>query len=428
MKKAGLLALTFSASAHAGLRTEPFVPTPIVIQAKNLPAPNPAGSVDRTARILGVPQDAVLRAPKGFEVQLFAELSNGSPRWMEITPNGELLVTEQVGGEPGARIGLYRIENGRGVRVGTFLDSDPDGEKREGRGAYAAMGMAFVDGAFLLANTNGVFRWPYEKGQQKLAGRGKLIYELPGRGYNQHWTRNLVVDRVRNKLFVSVGSQKDGHENDFQIEALPRAALLEMNFDGSASRVVASGIRNPIGMDIHPLTNELHTTCTERDRLGDALVPDFFTKVVDGGFYGWPYAYISNTKPDPNRKRLGQERPDMVAKTLTPDVLFRAHSSPIGFRFYRGNNFPAPYNRGGFVALRGSWNRSQPVGYEVAFVPFGPDNRPLGHYESFVTGFLPNPNEAKVWGRPAGLFFLPDGTMLFTDEGNRRIYRVVWKG
>lgn len=200
-----------------------------------------------------------------------------------------------------------------------------------------------------------------------------------------------------------------------------------MKPDGSQRTVFAHGLRNPVGLAFHPQTNELFTTVNERDKLGDGLVPDYLTGVKEGGFYGWPYTYLAPENLDPRRVKDGKsEQPELAAKTLTPDLLFESHSAALGLAFPRGEMFPEKYRNGAFVAFRGSWNRNKGTGYKIVFVPFA-DGKPAGHYEDFIKGFLTDPEGPKTWGRPVGVIFLPDGSLLFSEESNGRLYRVTYK-
>jgi glucose/arabinose dehydrogenase len=282
--------------------------------------------------------------------------------------------------------------------------------------------MAFADGSFFLGNTDAVLRFPYTKGQQQITGTGKKIADLPGGGYNQHWTRNVVVAPDGQKLYVSVGSQSNVEE-----EPLPRASVQVMNLDGSNQQTFAFGLRNPIGLDFHPQTRELYAAVNERDKIGDDLVPDYFTRLQQGDFYGWPYTYLTASNLDPRQTQNGKsKRPDLAALTKTPDVLFQAHSAALGLQFYDGKTFPEKYHNGAFVAFRGSWNRDRATGYKIVFVPFN-SGRPQGYYEDFLTGFLLDPVQPTTWGRPVGLLVLPDGSLLLTEEANNRIYRIQYQ-
>ncbi|WP_369797115.1 PQQ-dependent sugar dehydrogenase [Kamptonema formosum] len=176
-----------------------------------------------------------------------------------------------------------------------------------------------------------------------------------------------------------------------------------MNPDGSNQQTFASGLRNPVGLDFHPKTGELYTTVNERDGLGDDLVPDYLTRIRQGEFYGWPYAYLTPDNPDPRLARNGaSDRPDLAKRTQPADVLFQAHSAALGLQFYDGKTFPEKYRNGAFVAFRGSWNRNQGTGYKIVFVPFDAAGRPKGYWEDFLTGFLLDPAGPTTWGRPVG--------------------------
>ncbi|WP_017315859.1 PQQ-dependent sugar dehydrogenase [Mastigocladopsis repens] len=395
------------------IRTEPLSPTPIRINVRNLPQPFATESASNPPQVVPIPDKPTLRVPLGFVVNVFAD-GLEAPRWLALTPNGEVLVTETRQN----RIRLLRDTNGDGVAdvKQTFAT--------QANGLNIPFGMAFAGDSFFLGNTNAVRRFPYKKGQQQLTGTGQKIANLPGGGYNQHWTRNVVASPDGKKLYVSVGSESNVDE-----EALPRASVQVMNLDGSGQQTFASGLRNPVGLDFHPVTKELYATVNERDGIGDDLVPDYLTRIQQGEFYGWPYAYLAPKNLDP-RQKTGEvsKRPDLVGRTRTPDVLFQAHSAALGLQFYDGRTFPEKYRNGAFVAFRGSWNRDRGTGYKVVFVPFDAKGRSQGYYEDFLTGFLINPTEATTWGRPVGLLVLPDGSLLLTEEANNRIYRIQYTG
>ena len=393
--------------------TEPLSPTPIRINLRNLPAPHTTESASKPPEVVPIPQNPMLRVPPGFTVNVFAE-NLDAPRWLALTPSGDVLVTETKQN----RIRLLRDTNSDGIADirRTFASGDNK--------LNIPFGMAFAGSSFFLGNTDAVLRFPYTKGQQQLTGTGEKIADLPGGGYNQHWTRNVVTSPDRNKLYVSVGSRSNVDE-----EALPRASVQVMNLDGSQQKTFAYGLRNPVGLDFHPITKELYTAVNERDGIGDDLVPDYLTRIRQGEFYGWPYAYLTPTNLDPRQKTNNQsKRPDLVARTRTPDVLFQAHSAALGLQFYDGQTFPEKYRNGAFVAFRGSWNRDRGTGYKIVFVPFNSQGQPQGYYEDFLTGFLLNPSVPTTWGRPVGLLVLPDGSLLVTEEANNRIYRIQYTG
>lgn len=404
-----MLAVLATVTTAQEIITRSVTPRRHEIKLDELPPPNEKESVNNRPTTAMMPARPVLEAPPGFRVSVFAS-DVESARWLVLTPTGDVLVTQK-----------------RGSDITLLRDRDRDGvaEERkrfgsERNGLNQPFGIAFLNDAVFIANTNGVKRYPYQSGQDELQGTGRDIHALPGGGYNQHWTRNVIVAPNKQQLFVTVGS-----ESNVNVETPPRAGVLEMNLDGSESRVFASGLRNPIGMAFHPRTQELYVVVNERDRLGDNLVPDYFTRLQDGGFYGWPYAYLRPENLDPRRVKDGRsENPGLAARTLTPDVLLEAHCAAIGLTFYTGERFPERYRRGAFVALHGSWNRSEASGYKIIYIPFNAQNRPEAYYEDFVTGFVLDAREPTVWGRPTGIVELPDGSLLFSDDENGRLFRV----
>ncbi len=388
------------------IRTEVLNPQPIRVELSRLPSPDTTESASKPPSVVPIPENPVLRVPPGFTVNVFAE-GLDRPRWLALTPNGDVLVTETREN----RILLLKHKDGVVVSRRPFATAE--------NGLNLPFGMTFVNNSFYVANTDAVLRYSFAN--DRISGRGEKITELPGQGYNQHWTRNVVASPDGQKLYVSVGSRSNADE-----EPLPRASIQVMNLDGSDRQTFASGLRNPVGLDFNPATGALFATVNERDQIGDGLVPDYLTQVQSGEFYGWPYTYLTPDRLDPRHLKDGKSiRPDLAAKTRTPDVLFEAHSAALGLRFYTGNTFPEKYRNGAFVAFRGSWNRSQGTGYKIVFVPFS-DGRPQGQYEDFLTGFLLDPSVPTTWGRPVGLLMLNDGSLIFTDEANNRIYRIQY--
>lgn len=391
--------------------TTPFTPTAIRIDPDILPQPFASESARRLPKYVVAPPNAHLEVPEGFVVQRFAA-DVPLARWLALTPDGRVLCAQT-----------------REERISWFRDADGDGVAEE-RGVFAdgenaldiPFGMAFAGGAFFVGNHDEVRRFPFAPGQTRLEGKGTRITELPGGGYRQHWTRNVIPAGDGKHIFVSIGSR-----TNIEPEAEPRATVQIMNLDGSERRTFAGGLRNAVGLAVHPQTRVLYATVNERDALGDDLVPDYFTDIIDGAFYGWPYAYLSADNLDPRRMRGARsERPDLAQRTRTPDVLFQAHSAALGVAFYDHDAFPERYRGGAFVAFRGSWNRAIGTGYKLVFVPFAA-GRPVGSYEDFVRGFLLDPAGPTTWGRPVGVLVLPDGSLLFTEEAGGAIYRVVYR-
>lgn len=381
-------------------------PQKIEVQVSDLPPPFASRSASQPPQVIPQPAGAQLQVPPGFEVRVFAQ-GLSRPRWLAVAPNGDVFLAESYDN----RIRLLR-------------DTDGDGGAEvnqvfvEGLNQPFGMAIAPDNRHFYIANTDAVVRFPYQLGQTRLQGTPQVITRLPGQGYRQHWTRNLIFSPDGKKLYVSVGSR-----SNVEPEALPRASIQVMDPEGRDRQTYASGLRNPVGLAFHPLTKRLYTTVNERDGLGDDLVPDYLTSVRSEGFYGWPFAYLGNN-PDPRLRRL----PQLEARTIVPDLLFQSHSAALGLVFYTGSQFPPQYHNDAFVAFRGSWNRSQGTGYKVVQVPFDPQGQPQGYYQDFVTGWLVDPRVPSVWGRPVGLAIASDGALLITDEPGGIIWRVSYGG
>ena len=400
-------------SQIAQITTENLTPTPIEITLADLPEPYATESVSNSPNVIPVPNNPTLKVPPGFAVNIYAD-NLPSVRWMTTTPDGDVLAVQSKQNV----ITLLQDKDNDGVAEvrQTFGDRNNNLDQ--------PLGVTFAGDSFYVANTGEVLRFDYQPGQLQLQGTGTEITQLTPGGYNQHWTRNIVTSPQNDRLYVSVGSK-----SNVDPEELPRASVQIMDLDGSNRSTYASGLRNPVGLDFHPVTGELYATVNERDLLGDNLVPDYFTQVKRGGFYGWPYAYLSPELLDPRRMQGNKsEQPELAAKTITPDVLFQAHSAALGVQFYDKQQFPEQYRNGAFVAFRGSWNRDRGTGYKIVYVPFGEDNKPLGYYEDFLTGFLVDPDIPSTFARPVGLQVLPDGSLLLAEDGNNRIYRINYVG
>jgi glucose/arabinose dehydrogenase len=374
-----------------------------------LPPPYATESKSNNSKVIGWHAGKTPKAPEGFTVTKFAD-GFENPRWTYIAPNQDIFVVES---------GTRSSKN----QITVLRDKDKDGkfETREVfiSGLNKPFGMLVLKDFFYIANTDGLYRYPYKNNPLKLETKGEKILELPAGGYNNHWTRNLLASPDGSKIYVSVGSGSNVGENGMDKE-VRRAAILEINPDGTGEKIFASGLRNPVGMDWNPANKELWTAVNERDELGDDLVPDYITSVKRDGFYGWPYSYFGNI-PDP---RMKGERKDLVEKAIVPDVPVGSHTASLGLAFYTKDAFPAKYKNGAFVGQHGSWNRSKISGYKVLFVPFK-DGKPSGKPEDFLTGFISNENKAEVYGRPVAVTVMNDGSLLVNDDSSNTIWKVT---
>lgn len=401
---------------------------------ENLPAPLESKSVSRYSKVVGWKQGKTPVAPAGFNVTRFADgLEN--PRWIYQAASGDVFVAEsnttlswlkRMGAGIHPRIKTQHYGKSAN-RITMFRDADKDGvyETRSVflEGLDRPLGMLVLNGYFFVANTDGLSRYPYKKGDIKVSGKAEKIVNLPAGGYNNHWTRNIVSNSTGTKIYISVGSGSNVGENGMENE-VRRANILEINPDGTGEKIYASGLRNPVGMAWAPGTETLWTAVNERDGLGDELVPDYLTSVQPGGFYGWPYSYYGPHE-DPRMKE--HNRPDLVAKAVVPDVSLGAHTASLGLAFYDKTAFPSHYRNGAFIGQHGSWNRSTIAGYKVLYVPFKND-KPSGQPEDFLTGFVKDIPSAEVHGRPVGITILADGSMLVADDASNVIWRVAVKG
>jgi glucose/arabinose dehydrogenase len=373
-----------------------------------LPPPAATRSVALPATLVPWPKGKMPLAPAGFTVELFADdLDN--PRNIYVLPNGDVLVVESLR-QPESRILLFRDTAKSGTPTVRYVFL---------RKLNMAFGMALIGKRFYVGNTDGVAVFPYRAGDTQLKRQAENILPLPAGG---HYTRNLIADRAGKKIYVAVGSASNVDEQRVDEKDPRRAAILEIATDGRAMRVFASGMRNPVGMDWEPKTNSLWAVVNERDGLGDELVPDYLTSVKENAFYGWPYSYYGRNE-DPRKK---DQRPDLVAKAIKPDYALGSHVAPLGLAFYNGKSFPQRYQGGAFIGMHGSWNRSNLVGYKVAFVPFQ-NGKPSGPIEDFLTGFLPNPKSTEVYGRPVGVAVWTDGSLLVADDGSNKVWRISAK-
>ena len=377
----------------------------------SFPAPYATQSVTNMSKVIGWPADKMPVAPAGFTVTKFAD-SLESPRWIYVAKNGDIFVAQaDREGKKGNNILLFRDKNKDGI---------PESRSVYLSGLKQPFGMLILNNSFYVANTGELLQYKYDSSATAIKGTGKSLVKFPT---GRHWTRNIIANEAGTKIYIAVGSASNIAEEGFDKE-IRRANILEISPDGKGERVYASGLRNPVGMDWAPGTNTLWTAVNERDELGDDLVPDYLTSVQENGFYGWPYSYFGK-REDP-RIQEADKRPDLVAKSIVPDVALGSHTASLGLVFYRGTSFPTQYQNGAFIGQHGSWNRSQLVGYKVVYVPFA-NGRATGPMQDFLTGFIADASKSEVYGRPVGVAVLADGSLLVADDGGNKIWRVAFK-
>jgi glucose/arabinose dehydrogenase len=387
-----------------GVGSDGYVPKRTYVDPDHLPAPYQTPSKKLSPVAIRGHGDPKIKLPPGFSAKVFARLAM-SPRNLAVAPNGDVFVVESYQGK---------------VRVLWDFDRDgvSDGSQVFTDGLKLPFGIAFHGDDLYVANTDSVVRFPYRSGLRRSDAPGeKIVKGIPSRGYRQHWTRNIAFSPDGSRMYLTVGS-----ETDKSPEPTPRGTVLVYDTKDWKRRVFASGLRNPVGLAIRPGTEEVWATCVERDFYGDDLVPDFFARLTDGAFFGWPYYYIGR-HPDPfNRKR---KAPNTNVKI--PETLFTAHSVPLGMCFYTGSQFPEEYRGDAFVAMRGSNNRSRMSGYMIARIDFR-DGKPVPGYEHFATGWSQSETSPNVYGRPTGVAVGSDGSLFVADEVGRVIWRITYRG
>jgi len=388
------------------------------VTAADLPQPFATQSAGNSAQYVAPGDDFLPQVPAGFTVSLFSKELDG-PRNMRTAPNGD----------------LYVVESGRG-RISVFRNQG--GKLSQTRETFAEklnqpFGIAFQGNYVYAANVGSVVRIPSAGG-----GAETVVANLSTTG--GHSTRDIAFSADGKYMYVSVGSGSNVAEGIGKPPAgfvadhalgeswgseAGRALVLRFKPDGSDRHVFATGIRNCVGLAFKPGMNDLYCTTNERDMLGENLVPDYFTRITGGQFFGWPWYYLGDHE-DPRQAGV---RPDLKGKISLPDTLFVSHSAPLGFTFYQApagavSAFPADYDGQAFIALHGSWNRAARTGSKVVVAHIR-DGKPTGEYEDFLTGFILD--DRRVSGRPVGVAVGPEGALYVSDDAGNRIWRVAPK-
>ena len=377
----------------------------------------PAGfSIEAVATGLSNPRN-ILPLPNGDVLVVESKNENSEPvqrpkdpirDWVMARAHGQSKSGQAPG--PSNRITLIRDANG---------DGRPDGRSVLIDHLNAPFGITMIGNALYVANTDAIVRYAFTPGETRITAPAVKVVDLPAGPINHHWTKSLAASPDGTRLYVGIGSNSNAMERGPEAEA-NRAAILEVDPATGLFKVFASGLRNPNGLTFYPGTNTLWAVINERDELGPNLVPDYMTSVRPGAFYGWPYSYYGQ-HVDP---RVRPQRPDLVTRAIAPDYSLGSHVAALGLAFYAGQSFPAQFRGGAFVGEHGSWNRSEPHGYKVAFIPFR-GARPAGNPVDFVTGFL---KDGKARGRPVSVAIDRAGQLLVADDVGNTVWRVRYTG
>jgi len=416
------VALLLSACGGEGEATQALGPDP------KLPAPErgllPSMKIAQPAQ-WGEQKPTV---PEGYSISAIAT-DLKIPRQSLVLPNGDILVAEGRGGsaaklKPKDVIASQIKAKGNtqvkgGNRLTLLRDADGDGTYEVqtvfAENLNAPYGLAFADGKLYVANQDALVRFDYQDGQTHASGAPTKLTDLPGE-INHHWTKALTISPDGRYLYVGIGSNSNITERGMEAE-VDRAMVWQIDAATGAHKPYATGLRNPTALAIQPDSGQLWTVVNERDELGPDLVPDYLTSVREGGFYGWPYSYWGQNVDE----RVKPQNPDKVAAAIKPDYSLGSHVAALGVDF----SLPAMGERfanGVFVGEHGSWNRPNPVGYKVIFVPFS-NGKPAGEPVDFATGF--RGEDGKTRGRPVGVTVDPKGALIIADDLANTVWRVT---
>jgi glucose/arabinose dehydrogenase len=412
-------------SAEKGYGPNPVLPPP---NATLIPTVN-------VATATGWPEGGKPKAAAGLQVAAFAT-GLDHPRQLYVLPNGDVLVAESnAPPKPDDKRGIRGWFEGWAMRkagaatpsanrITLLRDADGDGVA-ETRSVFleslnSPFGMTLADGTLYVANTDAIMAFPYKDGDTKITAPGRKVADLPGGTINHHWTKDVIASPDGSKLYATVGSNSNVAEHGMEVEE-KRADVLEVDSATGVTRVFASGLRNPNGLNWQPDSHALWVVVNERDEIGSDLVPDYMTSVKEGGFYGWPYSYYGQHVDT----RVTPQRPELVAKAIVPDYALGPHTASLGLTFNTADLLGPDYKGGAFVGQHGSWNRKPRSGYKVVFVPFA-NGMPSGPPKDVLTGFLNDKEEAQ--GRPVGVRIDKAGGLLVADDVGNAIWRVTPAG
>ena len=407
------------AGASMGANPEIPAPTESLIPTVNI------------AKAKGWTNGGMPAAGSGLKVAAFAD-NLDHPRNLYVLPNGDVLVAE-TNAPP-------KPEDGKGIkgwfmklaykragsttpsanRITLLRDTDGDGTPDQ-RSVFldklsSPYGMALIDNDLFVADSDALLRFPYHAGDTQITAVGSKVTDLPAGPINHHWTKSLAASADGQHLYVGVGSNSNVGENGLEVEK-DRASIWEIDPKTGSHRIFASGLRNPAGLAIEPTSKALWAAVNERDELGSDLVPDYMTRVKDGGFYGWPFSYYGQHLDD----RVKPQNPTLVSRALVPGYALGPHTASLGLCSSYGTHLPEAFQHGMFVGQHGSWNRKPYSGYKVVFVPFD-NGKPAAQPVDVLTGFVDADGNAQ--GRPVGIAIDNRGSLLVADDVGNKVWRV----
>ena len=384
--------------------------------------PEPGPSVMRLPILIENEQSELI-VPNGFKVEtLISGLD--SPRWPIVLPNGNILIsgskTEALPNMPEETIRLLTSMNIFGKSPNTIveikMDQNPPKVENLIEDLNQPFGILYANENLYVANTDSIIKFPFRG--FTVSGKAEKVIDLPFGPPNNHWTRNIILNEEGDKMLVTVGSGTN--VNAEGVDENERAAIWEINLDGSQKRIYASGLRNPVGLDFYKENGSLWTTVNERDGIGEFTPPDYLTEVTEGAFYGWPYVYFRDYADPTHLKLNPQKVKEAKQSSLMPDLPLDAHSVPLGLLFHSGKNINTRYKNGAFVVRRGGVSTSKLTGYDVLFIPFK-DGKPTGVIETFLSGFIASEERGEIYGRPVGIAEMNNGEIIVTDDVGGRV-------
>lgn len=338
--------------------------------------------------------------PAGFSISIFAD-SVKNARSLALGSNGTVFVSSR---DPG--------------KIYALVDQDGNGfaEQRYtiASGMNEPNGIAFKDGSLYIAEIDKIYRLDDIEKKLNNPGKPALIYDdLP---HDRHHGWKYIAFGPDGKLYLQIGAPCNICDDNITKD--PRYATIDrINPDGTGFEIFAHGVRNTVGFDWHPQTGELWFTENGRDNMGDNIPADELNRApVPGLNFGYPFCHAGDIL-DPEFGK-GKNCADYVA----PEIKLNPHGAALGMRFYTGRQFPAAYQNQIFIAEHGSWNRSEPIGYQVSLVKL--ENGKAVSFEPFATGWLKN---GQAWGRPVDVLVLRDGSLLVSDDYANVVYRISYQ-